>query len=369
MAETVKEWSMRPAAIQFIWLCIALSLASPTAHAAQFAGGAGTAKDPYQIATAEQLISIGSDPNLLDKHFILTADIDLDPNLPGGRVFDKAIIGPDTVMDGSYGRGGPVFTGNPFTGVLDGNGHSISHQKILGADYVGLFGMLASGAEIVDLGVVDVNVSGSGYCVGGLVGESRGTVTRCWSSGVVAGGRWDTGGLVGLNRGRVTRCHNAGRISGHGGVGGLVGVNSDYGGTGSAVECYSTATVAGQTYVGGLIGENNGRSTFVTCCYSAGQVGGYSCVGGLVGGPGASHATFLQGVVSNCVWDTETSGQIDSTGGTGKTTAEMQTASTFLDAGWDLAGETANGTEDIWWINEGKHYPRLWWEAAGEPSP
>ena len=25
-------------------------------------------------------------------------------------------------------------------------------------------------------------------------------------------------------------------------------------------------------------------------------------------------------------------------------------------------GETANGTEDIWWILEGKDYPRLWWE-------
>jgi len=25
-------------------------------------------------------------------------------------------------------------------------------------------------------------------------------------------------------------------------------------------------------------------------------------------------------------------------------------------------GETTNGTEDIWWIDEGKDYPRLWWE-------
>jgi hypothetical protein len=39
-----------------------------------------------------------------------------------------------------------------------------------------------------------------------------------------------------------------------------------------------------------------------------------------------------------------------------------QEASTFLDAGWDFVGETANGTEDIWWILEGKDYPRLWWE-------
>jgi hypothetical protein len=32
-------------------------------------------------------------------------------------------------------------------------------------------------------------------------------------------------------------------------------------------------------------------------------------------------------------------------------------------------GETANGTEDIWWIDEGKDYPHLSWEVAEEPSP
>jgi len=57
-------------------------------------------------------------------------------------------------------------------------------------------------------------------------------------------------------------------------------------------------------------------------------------------------------------------------GGTGESddpyliyAAEMQTASTFLDAGWDFLDETANGTEDIWWILEGQDYPRLWWET------
>jgi hypothetical protein len=44
----------------------------------------------------------------------------------------------------------------------------------------------------------------------------------------------------------------------------------------------------------------------------------------------------------------------------------MQTASTFLEAGWDFIDETANGTEDIWWIDEGNDYPRLWWELITE---
>jgi len=46
----------------------------------------------------------------------------------------------------------------------------------------------------------------------------------------------------------------------------------------------------------------------------------------------------------------------------------MQTAGTFLDAGWDFVDETANGTEDIWWILEGQDYPRLWWELIEEGS-
>jgi hypothetical protein len=45
-------------------------------------------------------------------------------------------------------------------------------------------------------------------------------------------------------------------------------------------------------------------------------------------------------------------------------TVDMQTAQTFLEAGWDFIGEAANGTDEIWWILEGKDYPRLWWELS-----
>jgi len=36
----------------------------------------------------------------------------------------------------------------------------------------------------------------------------------------------------------------------------------------------------------------------------------------------------------------------------------------FFEAGGDFVGETASGTEDIWWIREGLDYPRLRWECA-----
>jgi hypothetical protein len=48
-----------------------------------FSGGTGEPNDPYLMATAEQFVSIADFPNLLDKHFVLANDINLDPNLFG----------------------------------------------------------------------------------------------------------------------------------------------------------------------------------------------------------------------------------------------------------------------------------------------
>jgi hypothetical protein len=73
--------------------------------------------------------------------------------------------------------------------------------------------------------------------------------------------------------------------------------------------------------------------------------------------------SYGDSITEESFWDVETSRRHTSDGGTGKTSAEMQTANTFLEAGWDFVEETENGTEDIWWINEGQDYPRLWWES------
>ena len=107
----------------------------------KYGGGTGEPNDPYQIATAEDLMLLGETPEDYDKHFILTADIDLDPNLPGRKIFDKAVIAPDTDpcdLDLWVG-GGPLFTGICFNGVFDGNGHTISHLTITGESFLGLF--------------------------------------------------------------------------------------------------------------------------------------------------------------------------------------------------------------------------------------
>ncbi|MHC4326696.1 MAG: GLUG motif-containing protein [Planctomycetota bacterium] len=192
--------------------------------------------------------------------------------------------------------------------------------------------------------------------VGGLIGVNSGTVTNCSAAGAVLGNR-DVGGLVGDNRGSIANSCSRGDASGEYSIGGLVGGN----GGGIISDCYASGTVAGDSSVGGLAGANRwpGRITY---SYSRGGVTGTRDVGGLVG-------LNYEGFVSTSFWDVQTSGRSDMCGrqelgigcnnGNGRTTVEMQRASTFLDAGWDFDGESANGTEDIWSICDGLDYPEL----------
>jgi hypothetical protein len=234
--------------------------------------------------------------------------------------------------------------GPPFTGVFDGNGHTIPHLTIEGETCVAMFAYLGSGAEIKNLGVVDVNVTGTGGVASGLVAyNERGSVTRCYSTGVVSGAYY-VGGLLGCNAGTVTHSYAVAKVVGDASIGGLVGANG-----------YWRESMAGPSWVPGAMCN----------CYSTGAVIAGENAGGLVGrGVYFSFPESASATVTSSFWDTQASGQATSAGGTGKTTAEMQTAKTFLDAGWDFVGETTNGTEDIWWIDEGKDYPRLWWELT-----
>ena len=94
--------------------------------------------------------------------------------------------------------------------------------------------------------------------------------------------------------------------------------------------------------------------------YSTGSVTGNSSVGGLVG-------SDYKGAVTDSFWDTETSGQSTSAGGTGKTTAEMQDISTFSGATWDIIAVANPGIRNlayIWNIVDGETYPFLSWQPV-----
>jgi hypothetical protein len=273
---------------------------------------------------------------------------DLDTR-PGGNVTHCYSTG---AVNGALWVGGLV--GNNYCGSID---MSYSTGTVNGNSYVGgLVGRNSYGS--ITTSYSTGTVSGTGSNVGGLVGyNSYGSITTSYSTGTVGGTGSYVGGVVGYNRGDVTQCCSTGVVAGKDWVAGVVGWNE-----GNVTGSYSTGAVSGNGMVGGLVGFN--PTGHVTQCYSTGTVSGNFPVGGLVG-------TGFSAAVSDCFWDTETSGQSTSAGGTGKTTAEMKTASTFLDAGWDFVGETTKGTEDIWGILEDKDYPRLAWEfwaTSADPS-
>lgn len=312
--------------------------------------GTGTEDDPYQIRTAEELALIGWAPSHWDKHFMLMADIDLSPFR--GAVFN--IIGAEW--------------DHPFTGVFEGNGHTISNLEIhrVNDSYyvqnVGLFGhVFDPNAEIRNLGLIDPNVSvGRQTLVGALVGYLfRGTVVNCSvRGGVLKASEWNAVLSASAPRRAESLSHTRQMdIVIRQDIGGLVGWSC-----GTIRNCLSTACICAYGYsAGGLVGVNQGT---ISHCYAASVMEGEGYPGrinGLAGG--------FNGLVQASFWDVEASGLATSAGGTGLTTAEMMRAATFLEAGWDFVGETDNGTEDLWWIIEGQDYPRLWFEADVAEGP
>ena len=239
-----------------VWIALGYAAAG-----VPFDGGTGEPNDPYQIAKAEQLISIGSDPNLLSRHFVLVADVDLDPNLPEGKSYGKAVIAPSSQ--------------SPFSGSLDGAGYAIHNLTINAISRAALFGYVATGGQVRNLGLENAHVT-AWVNVGGLVASNDGTISSCRATGSVTG-RSGVGVLVGQNQGTVSGCHSTARVTGTmDNVGGLAGSSQ-----GMISECYSTGTVTGTGFnVGGLVGSNDGM---LSSCFASGSVAGSDTLGGLVG--------------------------------------------------------------------------------------
>ena len=276
--------------------------------AAAFAGGTGTAEDPYQIANGAELAYLASSVNNGEtyeaKNFVLTANIDLNglPWTPIANSFSDALFG------GSDYR---VFAGN-----FDGKGYTISNVSIgsettpLESDVLGLFG--ATEGKISNLNLDTVSIHGvakiaSGYVIGiagGLVGSSAGSIENCHvtglamdmsapSNGYVAA-YW-VGGLVGALDGAqlINECSVSGSITekaGKGSIGGLIG---ELGKAAKITYSRSDVTVnvkadsRGGANVGGFIGKGNGKTDaerIIRNCYATGNVTGGAYTGGFAGG-------------------------------------------------------------------------------------
>lgn len=335
--------------------------------------------DEIVIKTAEELAKIGVDPKYpLSGKYILMSDIDLS----------------------GYTNWNPIGSSStPFTGQFDGNGFVIKNLTISrpGVSYQGLFGYIGSTGKVMNLTLENASVSGYSY-VGSLAGANLGTITKVYSTCSVkanqTSGVAPAGGLVGYNKGIIADAHTFGNVSGYDNTGGLAG-RQEYGtiidsssacnvtGTysagglvggnfyGSIKRSYATGNVTSTSYyfTGGLAGENYygtiedsyatgnvknnyyysytgglvGKNTSGTIknSYSTGNVSGYTYTGGLVG--------YNAGSVINSYWDVQTSGLSTSSGGTGKTTAQMKQQATF--SSWDFT--------NTWAVDEGKSYPYL----------
>ena len=237
-----------------------------------------------------------------------------------------------------------------FNGILDGRGHKISNLKIKsGAAAVGLFGGLGTKAQIKNLGLVNVSVTGTagGLVVGALAGKNEGKITNVYSTGFLVGRGDAIGGLVGDNGGTgvISLSHSAATVTDHdttssfAQMGGLVGINyhtiSGSYATGNVTESENqivwlgglvgwseSGTISGShatggvngsgdfSYAGGLIGELGNSGSFpatsgvVTGSYATGTVednGFTASVGGLIGTVSTSGSSVTASHASGAV--------------------------------------------------------------------
>ncbi len=187
--------------------------------------GGGTAEDPYEIRTWQDVENIQWDPA---GHYTLMNDLELDgaarPQIGAGAT--------------------------PFTGVFDGQGHTVSGYVAPDTGGAGLFATNAG--AIRDLAVVDAQIDSPQGTIGILADYNTGTIERSWTSGTITGqGR--VGGLVGDSVGVVRDSYSTADVrSRTTEAGGVVAVALG----GSTTErVYSTGNVTSDTRnVGGVVG-------------------------------------------------------------------------------------------------------------------
>ena len=218
----------------------------------------------------------------------LTADLDFDTHGNDDTV---------TAAAAAYWNGGsgwdPIGSwSSPLATTFDGAGHAISNLFINrgSTDYLGLFSVVHNGGRIRNLGLEGVKITGRDKI------------------GPVAGGTYAAGA--------VEAVYVTGEVSGREWVGGLIGEHYP---SASLRNSYSTASVTGR-YAGGMLGYVPNGMAAVYYSYARGVVSGQDS-GGLL----FSSAVEFGITGHQTYWDTQTSGQATSNGGTGQTTSNLKT--------------------------------------------
>jgi len=291
----------------------------------------------------------------------------MDNDWEGDYILSNNIDCSDTINWNGGDGFSPISTGYDFIGSFDGAGYNITNLYINRPllDGVGLFSRCKYN-EIKNIGLINVTII-SGEVSGAICGESQEeNFTNVFSTGSIDSSTDISviGGLIGWGiQSTITNSYSSVNIiQTYGYSGGLVGGITDS----SISNSYATGDIlnCAVEICGGFIGYVEGAS-FINNSYSTGSVTGGDTTGGFVGFTEAdiynsystgfvnSSGSFVGGFAGDkdisvgdngCFWDTETSGQATSSVGTGKTTAEMQTESTFTGDGWDFVNVWQIGT-------------------------
>ncbi len=299
--------------------------------AEEYAGGTGTADDPYQIANGDQLAflsaQVDAGTTYAGQYFVLTKDV-----LMGNEAAFTPIGSSKT---------------KAFQGTFDGQGYTISGLKVNGASNSGLFGYTIN-AVIRNL-TVNGTISGESY-VGGIVGYgSTTTIENCANYASVSGRGTNIGGIAGwFEKGTIQRCYNKGSISGGGSnysyLAGIVGNLRD-----QAVlqECYNTGSVNITGKAGGIAGIV--YSATVKQAYNVGSVAGTGDACSIIGYCGSNVTA------DSCYYLSGTKATSDGKGTNmhEESAEEMAMASTVAGLGGSFV------TDDL---NQNNGYPVLAWQ-------
>ncbi len=262
-----------------------------------YAGGTGTASDPFQISTPEQFAHLAvlnltnENAYVKGKYFILTNDIILNDGY-----FDD----DGTYHDGGDGKLNTWKYQAGFSGIFDGQDYAVyglynnnllgnSNQKTVvrnlhlreayvSTNYGGSFFNTFSGRMencsfdgVLSCSVEDKNV------FGGLVGNCGGTMIDCVNYGKVFGNKaMQVGGIAGLgNNGTFINCKNYGEVGSETTkyyVGGIVGVAKNI------FHCVNYGTVRAGNKIGGIVGVG-----VASYCTNYGKIIGGFETGGIIG--------------------------------------------------------------------------------------
>lgn len=266
----------------------------------------GTEDNPIQISSYGQLLEFANKPEDWSKHVKLVSDIDACASAQGGDLVDpdetpgsgdEYLTGFPKIGscgdDASCSKWGPSEDDTPFSGVFDGDGHSISNLVIRGhsGEGLGLFAFVGQTGVVRNVRLVDAKINQdlpaslevTSSISGSLVGSNYGTIQGSHASAQVSCDS-NCGVLVGhLNvLGTVTDSSSSGSVTGRVGLGGLVADNR-----GTIRRSFSHANVTGNGNLGGLVGLSfSVPPAIITDSYATGTVTatgtgeGYSQIGG-----------------------------------------------------------------------------------------